>query len=264
MFTPARLEAYLRQMAALSHEVEEIGPFLLFFDPNDALRFFNYAKPARPFLSGEDPQGLGNALERLVAAFRERERLPRFEFVEEYAPGLPDILRSAGFVEEARQAFMMCGATAFRPVDPPLGVVMRTLHPDSPIEDLRAFVAVQRQGFAEDDAATASDAEAERLRPQLGADGRRDVVAWWGDEPVGAAGCTAILDGVSELVGVATPPRYRRRGIATALTAAVVEAQIAAGVQAVILTAQDEAAGRIYERVGFRPFGSALAYSIEN
>ena len=55
-------------------------------------------------------------------------------------------------------------------------------------------------------------------------------------------------------MGVATPPRYRRRGIATALSAAVVGAQFAAGAEAVILTAQDEAAGRMYERIGFRPF----------
>jgi predicted GNAT family acetyltransferase len=125
-------------------------------------------------------------------------------------------------------------------------------------------VAVQRQGFGEDDAATASEDESEQLRPKLGCGGRQDAVAWWGDQPVGAAGCTALLDGLSELVGVATPPRFRRRRIGAAVAAAAVAAQFAAGAEAVILTAEDESAGRIYERIGFRPFGVSLAYSTES
>jgi ribosomal protein S18 acetylase RimI-like enzyme len=264
MITHARLEAYLRRAAALTHEVEEFGPFTLYFDPHDALRFFNYAKPSRPFLPGENASLTDDALSHLIAAFEARGRLPRFEFTEEYAPGLPAILRRAGFGEEARQSFMICEAGSFRPVDPPPGMVIRGLTPVSPIEELRAYVAVQRQGFGEDDAATAGEDEAEQLRPQLGRGGRQDAVAWWGDQPVGAAGCTALLDGLSELVGVATPPRFRRRGIGAAVAAAAVAAQFAAGAEAVILTAEDESAGRIYERIGFRPFGVSLAYSTES
>jgi ribosomal protein S18 acetylase RimI-like enzyme len=264
VLTPEQLEAYLRKSAALTYEVEEVGPFLLFVNPDDALIYFNYAKPTRPFPADEVAAGSEAELALLVAAFEARGRLPRFEFMEEYAPGLPAILRRAGFVEEARQAFMVCEAENFRPVDLPSGLAIRALTPNSPVEELRGFIAVQRQGFDEDDMATADVVEAERMRARLGVGDSLHMVAWRGDEPVGAAGCTAILDGLSELVGVATPPRYRRRGFGTALSATAVAAQFAAGAEAVILTAQDAAAGRIYERIGFRPFGMALAYSLTN
>ena len=123
MITPERLEAYLRKAAALTHEVEEIGHFQLFFDPDDPLRFSNYAKPTRPVSLDEGSAGWGADLERLIAAFEARERLPRFEFTEEYAPGLPAILRRAGFEEEARQAFMVCEAAHFRAGEPPPGLI---------------------------------------------------------------------------------------------------------------------------------------------
>ncbi len=263
MLTPERLEAYLRKSTALTREVEEVGPFRLYFDPNDAMIFLNYAKPTRPFPANEVSAELDADLAHLVAAFEARGRLPRFEFMEEYAPGVPAILRRAGFMEEARQAFMVCEAANFKPIDPPPGLVIRALPPDAPVEALRGFIAVQRQGFGEDDTAMADVAEAERMRAQLDNGDNLSMVAWLGSEPAGAAGCTAILDGLSELVGVATPPRYRRRGIATALSAAAVGVQIAVGAEAVILTAQDAAAGRIYERIGFRPFGTMLACSVE-
>jgi len=263
MITPERVEAYLRQSVALTREVEEIGPFVLFFDLHDALRFFNYAKPSHPFLPGEDAPETYDALSHVIVAFAARGRLPRFEFLEEYAPGLSAILQRAGFQEEARQSFMVCEAKDFRPVNSPPGVEVRLLTTGSPVVEIQGLITAQRQGFANDDTATASEAEAERLRPQLGAFGRCDVVAWRGEEPVGAAGCTAPLDGLSELVGVATPPRFRRRGLGTAVAAAAVAAQLVAGAEAVILTAEDDAAGRIYERIGFRPFGVSLAYSTE-
>ena len=53
---------------------------------------------------------------------------------------------------------------------------------------------------------------------------------------------------------------YRRRGIAGMLTAVMTQAAFAAGVRVAFLSAADERAGRVYERVGFQPFATALAY----
>jgi ribosomal protein S18 acetylase RimI-like enzyme len=260
MLTPDRLETYLRHAAAHSHDTEEMPPFVLFFDPHDALRYFNYAKTTIPFASDGEAPGVQEALARLVAAFEARNRLPRFEFTQEFAPGLPAILRAADFVEEARQPMMLCDADSYRFVPPPRGLSIVELTPASPPEHIRGYIEVQRQGFAEDDSATASAEEVGQMRLQLGT-GSRSFVALWDGEPVGAGACTVLLDGLSELVGVATPPRLRRRGIASALTSAAVAAQLAAGAEAVFLTAEDEDAGRVYERVGFRPFATALAYA---
>ena len=228
-------------------------------------RFASSTTPSRRarFSSTTDSTGWVADLARLIAAFEARERLPRFEFMEEYAPGLPAILRRAGFAEEARQTFMVCEATNFRAVRAAAGI-------DDPYTDFgfagRRIAARSSPRSARASARTTRRRQTRRRRNGSVRDWTSGVASawlrWLDGEPVGAAGCTAILDGLSELVGVATPPRYRRRGIATALSAAAVGAQFAAGAEAVILTAQDAAAGRIYERVGFRPFGVSLAYSL--
>lgn len=261
MITHARLEGAMRQAAALQYDSQQEGPFVLFFHPTDPLRFFNYARPVRPFSPGSDDGTADDALARLVAAYEARNRMPRFEFVEEYAPSLPAILKRNGFTEEARQWLMLCDAASYRPAAPSVGIEVRDLTPGSPNADLRAFVAVQRQGFSGDDAATASEAEGEDVRDGLRR-GNRAFLALLDGEPMGAGGCSAPVDGLTELVGIATRLAYRRRGVATALTSEAVAALLADGVEAVFLTAEDEKAGRVYERAGFRPFGVSLAYAI--
>jgi predicted GNAT family acetyltransferase len=78
--------------------------------------------------------------------------------------------------------------------------------------------------------------------------------------PVGAGLYTTPFDGLTEVTGLATSKPFRRRGIATALTALAVQTAFEQGVEAVYLTAADERAGRVYERVGFRRFVTMLAY----
>ena len=71
-------------------------------------------------------------------------------------------------------------------------------------------------------------------------------------EPAGGGVCTAISDGVGELAGIATRSRYRRRGIAAAVTARLTETAFAAGAVELFLTPGDDGAERIYGRAGFR------------
>jgi predicted GNAT family acetyltransferase len=80
-------------------------------------------------------------------------------------------------------------------------------------------------------------------------------------QPVSAAAFTAPIDGLIELVGIATLPDFRRRGIATALTDYALRVAFASGVELACLSAADANAGRVYERVGFRSLATMLAYS---
>jgi len=64
---------------------------------------------------------------------------------------------------------------------------------------------------------------------------------------------------VTEIVGVATLPAARQRGLAVALTSALVADARTRGVETVFLSAGSEDVARIYERVGFRRTGSAGA-----
>ena len=67
------------------------------------------------------------------------------------------------------------------------------------------------------------------------------------------------VDGATEIVGVATLPSARRRGIAAALTARLVADALERGVQTVFLGADSDDVARIYERAGFTRIGATGA-----
>ncbi|MBI3959927.1 MAG: GNAT family N-acetyltransferase, partial [Chloroflexi bacterium] len=69
---------------------------------------------------------------------------------------------------------------------------------------------------------------------------------------------TDIIDGVTELVGIATLHESRRRGIGGALTAFVTQTAFADGASLAFLSAANEEAGRVYRRVGYQSVGNLL------
>jgi hypothetical protein len=77
-----RLQAFLRATAAPGRDLLQLGSFTAYFHPTDPLKYLNYAIPA----DAAEPDG--DEVERLREAFRERERLPRLEWIEEAAPGV--------------------------------------------------------------------------------------------------------------------------------------------------------------------------------
>jgi ribosomal protein S18 acetylase RimI-like enzyme len=252
----ADLAAYMRKAAALTHDVVELPPFALYFNPADALRFFNYAVPTEPV-----SQPAAATLAALRVAFVERGRTPRFEFIEEFAPELGPALAAAGFALEDRTVLLTCTRDSFRPALPIPGLEIVALASDSPAADLLAHKEVQRQGFGDTAGEPITLADVERFRPKLAQSGA--FLARLEGAPVAAGDFTAPLDGFTELVGIATLGEYRRRGIAAALTAHAAKTAFARGVEVAFLTAADERAGRVYERVGFRPYATALAYCAE-
>ncbi len=138
-------------------------------------------------------------------------------------------------------------------------MAIRRLTPESPRADLAAFISVQGRSFGEEDRVEATDAQIEDLRRRSGLGGHY-LLGLLDDNPVATGAYTAPLDGFTELVGIATLADYRRRGVASALTAAMAQAAFRAGVQVAFMAAADERAGRVYERVGFQPYATALAY----
>jgi predicted GNAT family acetyltransferase len=65
------------------------------------------------------------------------------------------------------------------------------------------------------------------------------------------------VEAVTEIVGVATLPVARRRGIGAALTAALVEDAAQRGAATIFLSAGSDDVARVYERAGFRRIGTA-------
>jgi ribosomal protein S18 acetylase RimI-like enzyme len=236
-----RLQAFLRATAAPGRNLLRLGPFTAYFHPTDPLKYLNYAIPA----DAAEPEG--DEIERLREAFRERERLPRLEWIEEAAPGVAAALERAGMLEELRTPLMALHPEEL--TEPDAGdATVGTVGQD----DLRALSNIQRVAFGGDPL----PADAEPQAPRGGA-----VLARIDGEAVSVAAWTPVLDGHSEIVGVATEERWRRRGLAGLVTAAAARAAFEAGASTCVLSPGDETAQRVYARAGFRRVATVLHYS---
>ena len=75
--------------------------------------------------------------------------------------------------------------------------------------------------------------------------------------PVSLAARTPAVAGVARIAPVYTPPEHRRRGYATAVTAACTADALARDAERVVLYTDlaDPSANAMYQRIGFRPIG---------
>jgi predicted N-acetyltransferase YhbS len=97
------------------------------------------------------------------------------------------------------------------------------------------------------------------LRERIAAGRTVMMVAVHDGEPVGMGTHAPVdLDGteVSEIVGVATLPRFRGRGLGAGLSSALV-AHARETAETIFLAAGDDDVARIYERVGFARLGTS-------
>ncbi len=248
-----RIQNYLRESARGHYESLALPPFTLFFHPIGPLKYFNYAIP------DDACRGVGSEVfAALRSVFQQRKRTARFEFFEVFAPELPAALRANGFIEEARQWAMVCTPQSLRPIPAIPGLEIITLNAESDEQEVRDYLLTQQEGFSPEEISTPT---AEEIRRTLASFQR-----WQGylgrvdGEPVGIAGFARPIQGITEIAGIATRIPFRRRGIAAVLTSYAVRAAFEQGVQTACLTAADERAGRVYERVGFTPFSIMLAY----
>jgi ribosomal protein S18 acetylase RimI-like enzyme len=249
-----RLQEYLRWSAQRLYETVHVPPFTFFFHPRDDLTYFNYAIPDNA-VAGD----ISAPIARLRSEFDARRRTPRFEFVEGFAPDLPAALQGEGFVEESRLHLMTCTPDTFRPAPPVPGLSILRLTRNADEEDLAAFLSTQRRGFEGDESAMPTQSDMEALRSRLDGGGGTFLARLDG-ESVAAGVFSTPSSGLTEVAGIATLERFRRLGIASALTAEAVRIAFDEGVEIAVLSAADARAGRVYERVGFQPHATMLAY----
>jgi ribosomal protein S18 acetylase RimI-like enzyme len=240
------LQAFLRTSAQRGRLVLRVAPFTVTLDEGNALRFVNYAIPD----DGAEPDAA--AVETLRAVFRAHDRLPRLEWVEEAAPAVAAVLAAHGMAEELRTPLMACTPEGL--ADAPAagdGVSVAAVGDD----DLRAAADVQRVAFGMD------PVPAHEAPPDARRGGGGAVLARVDGVPAAAATWTPVIDGASEVGGVATVERFRRRGLAGAVTAAAARAAFAAGARLCILSPGGDEAQRVYARAGFRGAATMLHWS---
>jgi GNAT superfamily N-acetyltransferase len=240
-----RLQAFLRTSAARGRLALKVGPFDVFVDQADPFPFSNYAIPvpgARP-----DPTTVGD----LRAAFREHGRRPRLEWIAETAPAVAEVLAGEGMEEELHAPLMACS-----PAELVHGVVVpgATVAPVGD-DDVRVLVDLQRRAFGDQPLAPGEEPRDPRRR------GGGAVLARIDGAPVSAATWTPVLDGVSEIVGVATDEPSRGRGLAGLVTAAAARQAFAGGAGLAVLSPGGDRAQRVYARAGFRSAATMLHWS---
>ncbi|MFF9896525.1 GNAT family N-acetyltransferase [Streptomyces longispororuber] len=241
--------AYLRHAAG--DRALRAGPFTVRLDPHDAGPFFNYAVPD----DGAEPTG--DHVRQLVRTFTARSRTPRLEYLPAAAPRVEGALTAAGFTAERRLPVLTC-VPAEAPPPPPTGPVEVVLARTD--TQLRQVAEAQGEAY-EQPAVTAHDVA--RLRDVLD---RGGLVALALDtetgQGVGGGQLGPPHQGTSELAAIGVRVAYRRRGIASALTAALTRACPYAGISTPFLTPENDDTERIYLRAGYRRVAEVLHISL--
>ncbi|MCW6008278.1 GNAT family N-acetyltransferase [Micromonospora sp. CPCC 205371] len=257
-----RLERFYDAVPRDGAHTEDFGGLVLFVRDGAGWPYY-----ARPRLGAAEPPSAAD-----VIAVRARQRevgAPEaFEWVHETSPDMLAVARSAGLrVLEAPLLVLEPGA----PVTPD-SIPVTILDAEAPSfpADLAARRAVAAVGFSapgtasgsagptERDVATVPLAEDEVESERRAAlAGKRASALVPSPDGVLASGMYQRVGDVAEIVGVATLPSGRRRGLGAAITAALARHAIAAGTDLVFLSAGSEDIARVYTRVGFRRVGTA-------
>lgn len=260
-----RLEEYYDAVPRHGGRVEHHGPLTLFVREGKGWPF--YARPAR----GRLGVLRGTDVEKVRARQRELGIPESFEWVAETTPTLRAAVEESGLVVREHPLMVLDPSTPAAPVEALSGAVsVRIVGEDDPL--LPSALAVPHLAFAEPGThvglagtpqlaqavhARVADGSVERAIVRIRA-GLTVVAAAVEDGAALSAGQHQPLAGVSEIVGVGTLPAARRRGLAAAVTAALVADARSRGAETVFLSAGDEDVARVYTRLGFREIGTAL------
>jgi ribosomal protein S18 acetylase RimI-like enzyme len=249
-----RLEDSVKGDQPSDVEVVDYPPFRAWLNRSTNRPGLSYAMPVGPL--GSTSQ-LADSVTQLRASFAARERVLRFEFVEQLWPRLSSALESSGLIVEAVEPVLACWQTAFLPYASP-SVQVTPLDPaDAAL--LKTFLAVQIEGFANGTQHVAA-VDVERLARQLRERWRFGVLGTVVGAPVGTAELTPTGQ-IGEIVGVATLPTHRRRGVAATLCSYLVAEFFDHGGETCWLSAANDEARKVYEKIGFRVVGALRNYT---
>jgi len=238
---PALIAAYLRASAS-GRGGGRAGPFTVGLDAHSDDPMRNYAVPEH----GACPD-VGDTT-ALIAFFRRRQRIPRLEYIEDSAPRAWPALAAAGFTIERRTPVMIATPGTRLTPRSPAGITIRKATSD---EDLTAAATVQHHAYQMPCPPGPHDiARLNRLTQRGG------LVAIAVDDSSDTVTGTGLVDvtgdrpAVGELAAVGVLPAFRRRGIASAISAYLARTAHSQGISLVFLEAEPEEE-QIYRHTGF-------------
>ena len=253
----ARLERYYDTAPRAGATVEDIGPFTLFVSTGS---FPFYGRPRLGQPGAITPADV----EALVARQRAVGQPEAIEWVVETTPSLSAAARAAGMAVLELPLLVLGSPVA---VSTPPGIQVRRIDAHEP--DLERIMAVAMVAFGHagtatgfagprerDELADASTTDRSLLRQRI-ADGKVVMAVAEDEDGPLASGAHQPMDGVTEVVGVATLPSVRRRGLGAAVAAVLVDDAVGRGLDLVFLSAASDDVARIYERLGFRRAATA-------
>ncbi|HEU5316154.1 MAG TPA: GNAT family N-acetyltransferase [Chloroflexota bacterium] len=270
-----RIETYYDAVPRAASRVEELPPLRLFVKQGSGWPYC--ARPA-----AADSTAVIFSADH-VARVRARQRelgLPEtFEWVAEAAPGLRTAVREAGLHvhDHPLMALDRAARAGTARIHAPAGVAVRLVGADESDEVLARMDAVASLGFAAAGTAVgeaglaavaakaweATPAELAFRRERLRSGRTVSAVAEIADPthacngwPV-SVGSHQPVGEISEVVGVATLPSFRRRGIGAAVVDVLVDDALRRGVRTVFLSAGDDDVARMYARLGFQRLATA-------
>jgi GNAT superfamily N-acetyltransferase len=226
--------------AGIESRAVKVGPFLVLFNKGSDNPFSNYAVP----VDGAAPSA--EDVRALIEFFRDRQRLPRLEYVRP-APAVDEPLTAAGFNVAGTLTLMaLAGDLSPQPAADGYRVALIT---DEPA--LRQAVAVQNTAYGEGD----QKPDPSGLLRTIEGGGRvaMAVHATTG-EPAGAGLSTEPQGGMVEIAGVGVLPEHRRQGLGALVTWALTAEALRRGHEPFLQVEKDEPL-RVYQRIGYGVIG---------
>lgn len=260
-----RIETYYDAVPRIAARAEDFGSLTLFAREGEGWPFY-----ARPTLGWTGPFEIAD-VQRVRARQRELQLPESFEWVAETTPALRAAVEASGLSVQEHPVMVLDANVAVPATRSfPGGDSVRIVGPDDPV--LAAVLAVGRLAFTNPGTGAGAAGEADlaaavanqadngavvRMAARIRA-GLSVAAAATDGTMVRCAGYHQPLGAVSEIVGVGTLPSARRRGLALAVSTALVHEARRRGTTTLFLSAADHDVARIYGRLGFRPIATAL------
>jgi hypothetical protein len=249
----ARILAYLHARSQQKHEVIGVPPFTLYLHLSSSALEDNVALP-----NPSPTEDVNPALERLTLFFENRNRIARIQFLDQQTPELAAYLIAAGYTMDEKLPVLYCVPGQLRQPDSVPSLQISVLDDRAPDHLLAEGWTLNALGFdAGAKAATPEDVDA--FRPMLVRG--RAFSAHLASVGVGAGMFNEPLEGVAELVGITTLHPFRRKGIATTLTASMTAVAFETGATLAFLVAVSPEASRVYMRIGYQFCGHLVTFT---